>query len=149
MRAREAGNMSCRETNAKRVQKLRKGLLPRKQQNRQDSIELGISDRFWRKGQLCIQRSRKVSKQEGPIFFFNVLFIFETETEHEQGRDRERGRHRSKAGCRLQALSCQHRVGRGARTQEPWDHDLSQSWTLNQLSHPGTPRVTNLKEGTD
>ena len=60
------------------------------------------------------------------------------ETEHKQGRGRERGRH--KIQSRLQALSCQHRALRRAQTQGPQDHDLSRSWTLNRLSHPGTPR---------
>ena len=59
------------------------------------------------------------------------------DTKHEQGRGRERGRHR--IGSRLQALSCRHRAPRGARTHEPRDHDLSQSWTLNRLSHSGAP----------
>ena len=42
--------------------------------------------------------------------------------------------------ARLQALSCQHRARRGARTQEPWDRDASRSQILNQLSHPGAPK---------
>ena len=72
------------------------------------------------------------------VYFFNVyLFLRHRETEHEQGRGRERGRHRIRS--RLQALSCQHRARRGARTHRPWDHDLSRSWTLNRLSHPGAP----------
>ena len=50
---------------------------------------------------------------------------------------RERGRHR--IGSRLQALSCQHRARHGARAHKPWDHDLSWSWMLNQLSYPDTP----------
>ena len=33
-----------------------------------------------------------------------------------------------------------HRAWCGARTHKPWDHDLSWSWILNWLSHPGTPR---------
>ena len=67
---------------------------------------------------------------------FNVYFWErETETEHELGRGRERGRHRSQS--RLQALSCQHRAQYRARTHKRWDLDLSQSWTLNRLSHPG------------
>ena len=73
------------------------------------------------------------------LIFFNVyLFLRQRETEHEQGRVRGRGRQR--IGSRLQALSCQHRVRRGALTQKPWDHDLSWSQTLNRLSHPGAPR---------
>ena len=77
------------------------------------------------------------------IFIFNflkILFIFEREreTEYEPGRSRERGRHRIRS--RLQALSCQHRAWRGARTHKPWDHDLNRSRMLNQLDHPGAPR---------
>ena len=68
------------------------------------------------------------------------MFIFErkTETERELGTGRERGRHRRRS--RLQALGWQHRAWRGARTHKPWDHDLSQSWTPNRLSHPGAPK---------
>ena len=40
---------------------------------------------------------------------------------------------------RLQALSCQHRAQREARTHKLWDHDLNQSQTLNRLSHRGAP----------
>ena len=57
------------------------------------------------------------------------------ETECQQGRSRERGRHR--IWSRLLALSCQHGARRGARTHELRDRDLSRSWTLNPLSHPG------------
>ena len=38
-----------------------------------------------------------------------------------------------------QALGCQDRTRQGARTREPGDRDLSQSPTLNRLSHPGAP----------
>uniref|UniRef100_A0ABI8AGK9 Uncharacterized protein n=1 Tax=Felis catus TaxID=9685 RepID=A0ABI8AGK9_FELCA len=54
------------------------------------------------------------------------------------GGGSERRRHR--IGNRLQALSCQHRARRGARTHGPRDHDLSRSWPLNRLSHPGAPQ---------
>ena len=64
-----------------------------------------------------------------------LMFIFERE--NEWGRGRKRGRHR--IGSRLQALSWQHRAWRGAQTHKLWDHDLSQSWVLNRLSHPGAP----------
>ena len=79
------------------------------------------------------------------LFFLMFLFIFESEreTEHEQGRSRERGRHRIRS--RLQAPSCQHRARCGARTHEPWDHDLSRSQTLNRLSHPGAPHDIYFK----
>ena len=55
------------------------------------------------------------------LMFFKHLF-FLTETEHKQGRERQRGRHR--IWRRLQALRCQHRAQHGARTHEPWEHDL-------------------------
>ena len=74
------------------------------------------------------------------IYFFNVyLFLRDRERQHERGRGREIGRHRT--WRRLQALSCQHRARRGARTHKLWDHDLSRSWKLNQLSHLGTPVI--------
>ena len=66
-------------------------------------------------------------------FFFDV-YLKERETECQRGRVRERGRHGTQS--RLQAPSRQHRARRGARTQWMWDHDLSRSRTLNQLS-PG------------
>ena len=69
-----------------------------------------------------------------------LMFIYfwerERETEHEQGRGRERGRHRIRSS--LQVPSCQHRAQNGAWTHEPWDHDLSWSQPLKQLSHPGS-----------
>ena len=79
--------------------------------------------------------------------FLTFLFIFERqrETEHERGRGRERGRPRIRSG--LQALSCQHRAGRGAWTHGPWDHDLSCSCTLNRLGHPGAPKPENVLSG--
>ena len=52
-----------------------------------------------------------------------------------EGAEREEDRIR----IRLQALSGQHRVRRGARTHKLRDHDLSQSLMLNQQSHPGAP----------
>ena len=71
---------------------------------------------------------------------FNVYFR-ERERAREQackwGRGREGPRHRIPS--RLQARSCQHGAWHGAWTQEPWDHDLSQSWMLNWLSRPGIP----------
>ncbi|XP_060467831.2 threonine aspartase 1 isoform X4 [Panthera onca] len=65
------------------------------------------------------------------------------ETEHEWGMGRERKRHRIRS--RHQTLSCQDRAPLGARTHRPRDHDLSRSWTLNRLSHPGAPRAIILK----
>ena len=71
------------------------------------------------------------------LFYFILMLIYfwERQTECKLGRGRERGRHR--IWSRLQALSCQHRARHGARTHEPYDHDLSWSQMLNRLSHPG------------
>ena len=67
--------------------------------------------------------------------FFILFYLFLRETKYELGRCRERGRHRIRS--RLQALSCQHRAWRRARTHGLWDHDLNRSQSPNQLSHPG------------
>ena len=79
---------------------------------------------------------------------FFLMFIFVREHRcacvHKQGRGRERARHR--IWSRTQARSCQHTARRGARTHEPWDHDLSRSQTLNWLSHPGTPMLVNFRK---
>ena len=75
--------------------------------------------------------------------FFKFLkmfyFIFERESTRSQAGQRgkrEKGRHRIRS--KLQALSCQHRAQCRAWTHELQDHDLSQSRSLDQLSHPGT-----------
>ena len=70
------------------------------------------------------------------LFFLMFTHVWKTETEHERG-GAERGRHRIRS--RLQALNCQHRAGHRAQTHEPWDHDLSRSWSLKQMSYLGTP----------
>ena len=67
---------------------------------------------------------------------FHYSFLSERQT-MSRGGTGERGRHR--IWSRLQALSCQHRAQHGAWTNKLWDYDLSWSWTLNQLSHPGAP----------
>ena len=65
------------------------------------------------------------------------------ERECEPGRGRERGRHGIQS--RLLAVGCPHRAPHRARTQEPRDHDLSQSQMLNRLSHPGAHQVCLLR----
>ena len=75
----------------------------------------------------------------GSLFFFFLMFIFERERQSTSGGGAEREGDRT--GSRLQAPSCQHRVRRGARTHKPWDHDLSRSPMLRQLSHPGAPCI--------
>ena len=57
------------------------------------------------------------------FFFFNVYF-WDRERQSMNGGGSERGRHR--IWNRLQALSCQHRAQRGARTHGSRDHDLSE-----------------------
>ena len=83
----------------------------------------------------CLQAWWKHFKK----IFFNVYFW-----EGERACTRtvgkgQRGRHR--IWSRLRSPSCQHRAQCGAWTHEPGDHDLSQSRTLDQLSHPGTPET--------
>ena len=72
------------------------------------------------------------------LFFLTFIYFWHRERQSMNGGGSERGRHR--VWNRLQALSCQHRAQRGARTHRPWDHDLSRSRKPNQLSHPGAPR---------
>ena len=94
----------------------------------------------------CLRRSwilgHPLSQQQVEGHFF-LTFTYFWDREHEQGRVRERGRHR--IWNRLHARSCQHRARRGARTHGRRDRNLSQSQTLNQLSHPGAPRRPFLK----
>ena len=73
----------------------------------------------------------------GPDFFFNVYF-WETERERlwagEGQTQRETQNFKWAPGSMLSAQSPTR-----AWTHKLWNHDLSQSWTLNRLSHPGTP----------
>ena len=69
------------------------------------------------------------------FFFFQFLFIFERESMSWGGAERG-GDKGSEAGS---VLPCS--IGCGARTHQPRDHDLSRSWTLNQLSHAGAPAL--------
>ena len=58
----------------------------------------------------------------GLFFCFKLIYLFgERQRQLEQGRGRERGRERIPG--RLRPIKC--RAQRGARTQEPWEHDLS------------------------
>ena len=68
--------------------------------------------------------------------FLNVcLFLRKSKREMVQGR----GRERAGTGDLEQALHWQQQARCDARTHKPWDHDLSRSWRLTQLSHPSTP----------
>ena len=84
-----------------------------------------------------LSRSRPPNQLSHPGAPNMYSFLRDSKRQSEWGRGRESGRHR--IWSRLQALSCQHRVWRGARTHGPWDHDLSRSQTPNRLSHPGAP----------
>ena len=79
-------------------------------------------------------------------YLFKIIFyiyFWERETEWEQGRGREREQGRHRIWRRLQALSHQHRAWHRGRTYKLRDHDLSRSWMLNRLSHPGAPMGLN------
>ena len=83
-------------------------------------------------------------------FFITIFSVFiferERETEHEKGRDREREIENLKQaqGSELSAQSPTQGLN-----SEPRDHNLSQSQTLNRLSHPGAPeRETGSKAGS-
>ena len=69
------------------------------------------------------------------------LFIFWDRGRQSMSRGgAERGEgHRIWSG--FQALSCQHRAWCGAQSHKPQDHNLSGSWTLNWLSHPGASSI--------
>ena len=77
---------------------------------------------------------------QAPLLNFFLMFTYFWERETETERD-NRGAERDRICSRLQALSCQHRARCRAQTHKLWDHDLSQSWMLNRLSHPGTPQI--------
>ena len=74
--------------------------------------------------------------------FIYVLILIERERQRERDNAGERGAEREgshRIRSRLQALRCRDRARHGARTHEPWDHDLSWSQMVNWLSHPGAP----------
>ena len=62
------------------------------------------------------------------------VFIYFWDRKHKMERGRERGRQEPKW-----ALHEQQRAQCEALTQEPWDHGMSWSRMLDQLSHPGAP----------
>ena len=65
-------------------------------------------------------------------------YFWERQRQNVSGLGAEReGDTESEVGSRLQAISTEPNVG--LELTELWDHDLSQSQTLNWLSHPGAP----------
>ena len=78
--------------------------------------------------------------------FFFIVYFWQRERDRAWAGEGQRKRGRHRIGSRPQALSCQHRAQRGARTQEQQDHDLDRSWTLKQLSHPDAPVYVIFKK---
>ena len=76
---------------------------------------------------------RQQNTQSFIIIFLMFSFLFEMASVGEGQREPDRGSEWS----RLCTVS--REPDTRARTHEPWDHDLSRSWTLNCLSHPGGP----------
>ena len=75
----------------------------------------------------------------GFFFFLNVYLFLrekEKEREHASGGEAERERGRASIQSRFQTRSRPQRAWCVIWTPRPWDHDLSQSWLLNRLSHP-------------
>ena len=67
------------------------------------------------------------------FFFFNVyLFLRGSEWAGE-------GQTEGRTEDPKHALCWQQRAQRRAQPHKLWDHDLTWSWTLNWLSHPGAP----------
>lgn len=59
--------------------------------------------------------------------------------------DRERETKQRKQQAEREAGSPLSREPNMVSISEPWDHDLSRRQMLNQLRHPGTPKVYFLK----
>ena len=69
------------------------------------------------------------------IFFLSFIYLFWERERVRWGRAERKGERGSKADSVLTAERAQSR----AWTHKPWAHALSQSWTLNWLSHSGAP----------
>ena len=84
--------------------------------------------------------------REGPLIlciFLKFYFIPERQRQSDRVWARKGQRERvtqSKAGSRLWAVSTEPHVGLKLRNQ-PWDHDVSWSWTFNWLWHSRSPPV--------
>ena len=71
------------------------------------------------------------------IYLLTYLLIY-LEGAHKQGERQTEGDTESEAGSGLHTDS--QEADAGAQTHKLWDHDLSQSQTLNRLSHSGAPK---------
>ena len=74
--------------------------------------------------------------------FFNVYF-WERERKRERVHMVERQRMRETENLK-QSLCCHHKAWLGTQTHQPWDHDMSRSWTFNWLSHPSAMTMTDF-----
>ena len=73
-----------------------------------------------------------------------MFIIFETERDRAwTGEGQREGDTESETDSRLWAVSTEPNAASNSR---PWDHDLSWSRPLNQLSHPGAPDNTYFKD---
>ena len=70
------------------------------------------------------------------------MFFWERVREREREKETE-GDIKPTAGSRLWAVSTEPDAE--LKFTKQWDHDLSQSQMLNQLSHPGVPPFANIK----
>ena len=77
---------------------------------------------------------------------FKCLFIY-FESERERERERAGEGQRERRENPKQVPHCQHRAWHGARTQEPWDHDLNQNQELDTYltEPPRCPLSSNSK----
>ena len=91
---------------------------------------------MWNKLKLSLKQFSSILNLETD-FKINI-FIFRDRDQARRGR--ERGRQNPK-----QALHLQHKAWCRAQTHELWDHELSRSWMLNQLSLPGASYPLILK----
>ena len=77
------------------------------------------------------------------IFFKFIYFERDREHEHEKKRGRERGR--EKIPTRIHAVSPEPNLGLNPMNHEIMTSAKIKSGTLNQLSDPGAPKLSNFK----
>ena len=81
------------------------------------------------------------------VFFFSFfnVYLWATVRGGAHTQVRKQGRGRERGGQRILSGLCAESRGQcRARTHGPWDHDLSPSWMLNGLSHPGALSICFL-----
>ena len=88
------------------------------------------------KSMLLTKELYSASYEITKFFFFKFIYLF-WESESELGGAEREGEKECQAGFALSAQSPMWGLN-------PWDHDLSQRWSLNWPSHPGTPAITKF-----